>query len=266
MQRRFAYLPWVFDGRRLLAAGDAAAAATAFGTAERLAPGEPRLKQLREDAERKSAEQAAQALRDEAAAAAVEEGQEAFEHRRFTDAVAAADRALSLSPENEEAKDLAARADFALNRQRRPAPPPPRGEAPAGGRLEAPAPSTSAAAAGTAEESAAPTPAPAAAEATIAISFHSEQSQGVLTIYADERQLLRESFKFTERQGFLRSKAVPGDLSRTVTLPSGRTTLRVYVTLDRTRVETIQGNFPPGAVRNLDIRVSQRGDLTVSLR
>ncbi|HRC85648.1 MAG TPA: hypothetical protein PK413_08570, partial [Thermoanaerobaculia bacterium] len=119
----------------------------------------------------------------------------------------------------------------------------------------------------TATPSAPSTPAPApVGDATLKIHFYSEKPSGVLTLYADKHQLLRESFKFAEKTGFLRSKAIPGSFDRVATVPVGPVTLRVLVLLEKTEVQTLQGNFPPGSTRELTINVDADGIVKVSLR
>jgi serine/threonine-protein kinase len=262
--RRFGYLPWLWRGQALLRQGEPSGAAAAFAEAERRAPQVARIAELRRQAEEQAGELQAQARLGEEALALVEEGEKAFARRRYEEAAGAAQRALALVPGHPRALDLDARATLALGRKL-PAPPVRPPPVPAPSLLREPAPASEAPAAAV-PQPLAKTPAPVPTEASLTVSFWSERPQGVLTVYVGQSQLLREPFRFVEKSGFLRAREVPGGFDRTVTLPTGPATLRVYVALDRTRSETIEGNFPPGVARTLEIRVSASGELAVRLR
>ena len=108
---------------------------------------------------------------------------------------------------------------------------------------------------------------PVAADATLEIDFFSESSEGVLTVYAGERQILRQSFKFVKKTGFLRSEKISGSLAAQRTLPAGAGALRVYVTLPGkpTRSIVVEGSLAGGSTRRLLVRVDGDGRTTAQL-
>lgn len=257
--RRYGYVSLVFAARQLLQGGDAAGAVEALRQAERLEPSSTPIRARRQEAERLLAESAAASSRDEQLQLYLTQGEEAYAKRRFTEAVERAKQALLLDPGSAAAMDLLARAEGAPARADRTvkvASPPP-----------APAPTAPEEARPALTVVAEPAPtSPGASEATLQLSFQSEVSQGVLTVYLGQRQLLRESFRFTEKTGFLRSRQVSGSLERILKLPPGQHQLKVYVALDRTRTEAVEGNFPAGMTRTLVVNVAAGGELSVNLR
>jgi hypothetical protein len=109
---------------------------------------------------------------------------------------------------------------------------------------------------------------PAATDAPLRIAFHSEESEGVLTVYAGERQIMREPFKFVRKTGFLRTEKVSGQLEAERRIPAGPMTLRVYVAIQgrTTRTVTIEREIVGGKSYVLDIRVDGDGRATAELR
>jgi len=258
---RFRYLPWVWMGRSLLDRGEAVQAAAAFSEAERRAPGEVRLRELREEAERRAAAEVEQARREAEAAVFLDTGEEALSRRRYQEAEEAANQALALLPAEPRALSLLARAREAQERRRGGSPGRPitaRGPLPATEAPAAPATPT--------PQARSPEPAPAPRFATLQVVFRTQRSEGVLTLYAGEQQLLREPFRFTRRRSFFRTEEVSGGFERTLEIAPGQSTLRVYVALDRTVVESVQGNFPAGLTRVLEVDVDGSGKLEIKLR
>ncbi|HEX4954407.1 MAG TPA: serine/threonine-protein kinase [Thermoanaerobaculia bacterium] len=258
----------VSKAEALLAKGDFAAALSAIAEVERYDPGSSHVAELRRRAEEGSRAQLLSVYNDEQVGAFVTVGEKALAEGRPAEAAAAARRALEMAPGDARAADLLRRAEAATrspgSRQGAPAPSP----AHTTPVVPAPATSTAAEAPTTAPAPAAPAAAeePVVGDAQLRIAFFTERPQGVLTVYADKRQLLRESFRYSEKSGFMRSKGTSGSLERQVTIPAGPATLRVLVVLDKTEVETVQGNFRPGATRTLEIRVSADGIVRVTLR
>ncbi len=256
IQRRAAYLERAWAGRDLLAQGKPQEALEALREAEQQAPTVSQVRELREEAERQVAELAAQQGRAEQVASLLVVGEEAFARRRFEQAAENARQALVLEPEQPAAADLLARAEARL--KGRPAP-----ASPVVAATPTPSPVPRAP---TEAAPAAPEPAPSVAtDATLRVVFHSEPSQGVLTVYAGQQQLLREPYRFTEKAGFLRTRGVAGSFERSLKVQPGLHQLRVYVALDRTKTETVDGNFPPGITRTLEVNVGTAGELSVRL-
>ncbi len=256
---RYATLALLFSAREALEAGDLVGAVSTLRQAEQQDPGSTRIRESRQEAERKLAETEAATGREEQLRLYLEQGEEAYARRRFTAAAELARQALLLDPGSPVAMDLLARAEGVAAKTDR------RNTLAAAPAAEPTGPAAEPAPIETTPEEPAETVAPNA-PATLNLSFRSEVSQGTLTVYLGQRQLLREPFRFTEKRGLLRSKAVSGTLERSLTLPPGQHQLRVYVALDRTRTETVEGNFPPGMTRTLAVTVGAGGELSVSLR
>ncbi len=263
-----AYLEPLQVGHRRLKDGEPAAAAQAFVRARELAPVDQveRIEALRINAERLARDRARNLRRVGEIESSVIVARDALEDKRFGEAIQQAEIALALEPENEAALELLVAAQRGQRRATRgqaktvvaskPKPAPP---------AEETAPIVRQAAA-VSEPPALPPPIDPNTPATMAIDFYSQVPQGVLTVYSDGHQLLREPFRFTKKKGFLRSKKIPGGFVRTVTLPPGAMTLKVYVALDSTHIETLRTELLPGSVVNLEVRVAASGGLTISLR
>ncbi len=266
-ERTMAYLEPLKEGHRRLNDGKPAAAARAFALAGQRAPADRLhgIEALRLKAERlaKAEERSLRRVADIESSLIV--ASDALEEKRFAEAAEGAEIVLALEPEHEEALQLLAAAQQGLRRSAR--------RQLRAERKRQPEPVRQ-------EQEAAPTPRPVTAvkeppppppidpntPATMTIDFYSQVPQGVLTVYSDGRQLLREPFRFTKKTGFLRSKKIPGGFVRTVTLPAGAMTLKIYVALDRTHNETLRTELLPGSVVNLEVRVAAGGGLSISLR
>jgi serine/threonine protein kinase len=245
-----AAMPWLQEGQRRLRAGDAAGAGRAFGEAERLAPNLAAATQLRVHADASAVEVAkAQAMRDQIEGGLQKAGEFA-DQKEWEQSKAAAQDVLRLDATNVRALDLKARADEGIARRRaETALLPPSG---------APAPP--------AAETASAAPA-APADAALSIDFQSEAPEGVLTIFVNGSQVLREPFRFVRRKGLFRSQAVTGGLQRQRAVAAGDVSLKVYVTLSGrpARLVDLQGNFAGGSQRTLRIRVTKDGEPTATL-
>lgn len=102
------------------------------------------------------------------------------------------------------------------------------------------------------------------------VVFTSDLPRGVLLIYFNEDQLLREDFRFVEKSGlFKRSRSFTGNLQRRFEVAPGTNIVKVYVSGARNRpteVEQLNANFPAGATRRLTIQVAEDGAMSASLR
>lgn len=90
----------------------------------------------------------------------------------------------------------------------------------------------------------------------------------MLTVYAGERQILREPFKFVRKTGFLRTEKIAGQLEAERRIPAGALTMRVYVAIQgrTTRTVAIEREIVGGKSYVLDIRVDGDGRATAELR
>jgi len=250
------------EARTLLAQGNLQGALQSVARAELADPDSPDARQLRSEIDTRSRELAAAAETDRKVTEGMIAAREAYAKRRYDDALAALAAVLALRPDEPEAKRLAADAELARDRQR---------ERQRQARAQAPPAATTAPVAATpaavaeqppAEEAAAPR------ESSLRIDFRSDASEGVLTIYAGERQILREPFKFVRKTGFLRSEKISGALEARRTLAPGPTTLRVYVSMPGkpTKAIAVDATLEAGGSHTLAVRVDAEGGASASLQ
>ncbi len=250
------------EARSLLDQGSLQGALKAIARAESAEPGNPEAQALRDEVDRISRDVAAAAEREQLVSESLVQAREAFAKRRYEEAITAANQILASVPDHPEAVKLLHDSESALERQkeRTKAQRPPSAVTPEQPAATAPQPTLAAKVA----------PAPpqeVSGEAQLAIDFYSELSEGVLTIYAGEKQILREPFKFVRRTGFLRSEKLSGSLEASRTLPAGAHTLRVYVTLPGkpTKVSVVEARLAGGSKRELEIRVDGEGRTAAEL-
>jgi hypothetical protein len=245
----------ISEARNQLASGNLDGALQAVARAELAESGNPETARLREEIEARRQEIEASARQ-----AKVDDGLKtaryAYAERRYSDAIAAAKAVLAIDGKNDEARRIAGEADRANKRLRE------RQQAlEAAQQAPAPAPE--------------PPPAPAApaidpallGDAQLKIEFASERSEGVLTIYAADRQILREPFRFVRRTGFLAREKTSGTITATRKVAVGPLALKVYVTLPgkATRAILLDGVFAGGTSHTLVIRVDGDGNATAGL-
>jgi tRNA A-37 threonylcarbamoyl transferase component Bud32/tetratricopeptide (TPR) repeat protein len=262
-----AALPLIREGRERLLGGDPAAAVALLARAQDLAPGIAAVPALRAEAERQARDQANAEETARQITAWMEEGAAALRAGKPEEAVAAAGKVLALEPEHAEALAMSRTAEERVARQRREvrasrpvrsAEPPPRETVPA---APAPAPVEERA-------DAAPPRPPATAPARLRVEFFSQLPEGTLTVYAGERQILREAFRYVRRKGFLRTEPTTGGFEITREVEPGATTLKVYLALPgrETELVTLEEMLAAGAPRTLDVDVSAEGRLSAHFR
>jgi hypothetical protein len=86
-------------------------------------------------------------------------------------------------------------------------------------------------------------------------------------VYLNDRLVVQESFRFYEKGGLFRSRPTTGWVRRSIQLPAGSARLRVYVTPQGSAavVRSLDGNFPGGASRRLDVKLDAAGQVTAEL-
>ncbi len=283
LERQQQILPLVEEGQELLEAGRAAAALAVFERALVIAPENREVRRWRDQAESQAAQPAGprpagprQAGPRQAGAPVVDDpdaytaqrleaAQRALRDRDYEAVIRLAEEVLEVDPEQQEGKDLLAEASAGQRRRRdirdrlrnppqappaRPAPDPP--AQPATPPAATPSPATA-----------------PAAQATLVVDFHSDVSEGRLTIFTGQNKIYQKPFKFVsgEQSIFSRQRAATGSLRQRLSLPSGDLDLRVYVWRKdaQTRTAEIAGNLPPGGTRTLKIEVSDEGRVKVAL-
>ncbi|MCB1008103.1 MAG: serine/threonine protein kinase [Acidobacteria bacterium] len=260
-QNRLTAATALAEGRTLLAQGNLQGALQAVARAELADPSSQDAAELRRQIDVRSRELAAAAEIDRRVAEGMITAREAYSRRRYEDALTAVRGVLDLRPEEPEAIKLAADAEDAIEDQR---------QRQRAARAATPTPVVAAAPTRAVPAQTAPQPtmaAPIPADTTLVVDFYSDSSEGILTIYAGERQIVREPFKFVRKTGFLRSEKISGELEARRTLDPGPTTLRVYVSMPgrATKAVVVDGELRPGAEQVLEIRVDEEGATTATL-
>jgi len=246
----------IAEARSQLAQGNLDAARQAVARAELAEPESPETKALREEIEARKRE-IEDAERNTRAEQGLRAARYAYAERRYSEAISAAKGVLAVAAENEEAKRIIRESEGTLNRLRE------RQEAIEVAQRQAAAAAEEAAAAEVATATAI-----VAKDAQLHIDFFSERSEGVLTVYAGDRQILREPFRFVRRTGFLSREKVSGAIQATRRLAPGHQGLRVYVALqgEATRTVTLEGDLALGSSTVLEVRVDAAGGVTARLR
>jgi serine/threonine protein kinase len=266
--KRFQLLALLRQASQLLEAGDPQGAVAAYRAAQTVTPDRPGLRRRLGEAEQRQRELSNRIDQEKQIGSKIEEAKQALDERRYDDALAAAETVLQASPGNTVAEEVQASVRKARARAK-----------------ERAAPATARQAAGAAEQGGAPRPdqargtdpqaaaalgagrAAEAKDATLEVTFFSDLSAGTLIIYANDSQLMRQSFRFQKRGVLFLSKPDKGGLGRKLPIHPGNVTLKVYVTPNgrAAQVKVVAGEFPAGGTRRLDIKLSEAGEVTARL-
>ncbi len=261
-EEQLRYLPDLKRGQALLAEDRPGEALEAIERALAIAPADRHLQQLRGRAERElldlegSDYELALISRRLAAAEA------ALNARRYREASLLATEILEIDPDHQPAKALQSQANDGLERRRR-----------AQVRLSGGRDRLATEGAGTAQR-VQPSPAVTASSvvgtAQVEVRFHSDISEGILTIYAGKRTVLKNQFRYVEKRGLLRNRKTSGGFSETLTLQSGPFKLNVYAWRKvgketSTEVTEVRGELAEGASAVLNLKLTKAGDLEARL-
>ncbi len=219
-----------------------------YGRALRLAPENESLKTLR-NSMREQVKKAVQESTQEQVEHHIGQAQEGLRRRRYDEAIDSASRVLRMQPGQTEATEILRSASSRIERNlakpqptlARTSPPPP--TAPASPKLGEPE------------------------DSIVTIDFYTEISEGTLTIYAGQSQILRETFSFVEKKGWFSKRKMPGAIGTSRTLPQGPYELLVYATPKgaKTLTERVQGTMVRGEAQTLEIRLSEGQGLKVRM-
>ncbi|MEA2691094.1 MAG: eukaryotic-like serine/threonine-protein kinase [Acidobacteriota bacterium] len=192
------------------------------------------------------------------------QARESLAGRHYDAAVAAASAVLSLDPGNADAQGVLSAVDKAEKRRNDraalakaavpPRPSPAQKLPPAS--LPTTTPTTSVV-----------TPVPTEATLNVRFLVDDVADDGVLVVYVNDSQMMRESFDFRKKTGFLRSRPGKGTVEQPLKVPVGTANIRIYATYGnkRSEVKTLSGNFPGGAVRTLNATLTADGSFTARL-
>src|SRR5262249_41998436 len=107
---------------------------------------------------------------------------------------------------------------------------------------------------------------PVPTEATLSVDFVTNLSEGILVVYVNNRQMMKEPFDFWKKTGFLRREPGKGEVQQDLQVPVGTADIRIIVTSGgKTRVKELSGNFPGGKTRTLSATLNEDGSLTARL-
>lgn len=262
-QRRLKFMELVQDGRAHLRAGDPDAAARSFELAKQAAPaqlagGSGWLLQAQREVddlqEYETLEQETLAL--------LRDGFQLMEQREYQQAKDLASTILAMNPQRIEALTLLEQADGVLRSLATAAQTP---RAPRATPTVTLLPPTATQPHG---ENDPAVVVPTSLYTDLVIDFFSQKSKGVLTIYADEKQILREQFRYMRRAGFLRRRReVSGGFEKIRRLDTKKVALVIYLSgPDRDTQRADLGlDATDGIPRLLRIRVDSEGVLTTQV-
>jgi tRNA A-37 threonylcarbamoyl transferase component Bud32 len=241
---RQGYYKLLTEGRRLMAEGDPQAAAVLFAAAEGFATDPAEARQLRQAALKLAEDQGIQVQ--------IEDARQALAEGRYEHVIASARALLGTRAGYDEALRVLTEVESALSR------PPPQVELPSSTRPRT-VPRLPVAVAEPATE--------AAVEATLEVALDAGAPRGVITIYADGRQVLLEPFDFYRRRAWLWKAPHPGQLTREIALPPETGALRVLVARagEPARLITLPGPFPAGSRQRLEVVVPEDGEVQATL-
>ena len=218
---------------------------------------------LRAEVERVSLDLSSAAEREQRVSEGLILAREEYAKRRYESAIAAANGVLELVPDHPEAVKLAADSEAALRVRRSASGPRERREKPRQRRWKCRRPGPRPSATGRAG----PCWLPSLRTRPSTSTSTPRRPEGSLTVYAGERQIFREPFKFVKKTGFLSKEKIPGALGAQRTLPAGAVSLRVYVTLPGkpTKAIVVEGRLAGGSKRRLIVRVDGDGQTLARL-
>jgi hypothetical protein len=100
------------------------------------------------------------------------------------------------------------------------------------------------------------------------IAMTTFEPEGVLTIYADDKQVLSEDFRFEgRRRGLLGRRKAAGELSARQAVPRDTRSLRVYMLVgNETRLVTLEPDLTDADSYRLVVTLTRKGELEAILK
>ena len=99
------------------------------------------------------------------------------------------------------------------------------------------------------------------------IDVFSYLPKGVLTVYADQDQVLLEPFRFVQKSGFMRKKKTAGRLEKSLRLAAGDTRFRIFVSADgqETQMVSLEAKLVGGQTHVLRLIIAENGSASAQL-
>ena len=274
-------LPLFKEGQRQMLEGQPDVAVRLFRRAQDMVPASSEVAQTLRQAEADAVDHSANQKESQEIEALLSDSRDALDLGNSQRALSLATQALSMDPENPAAQALidaagalrSARAAKPRPTQNAPPPvPADNGES----RVVQTAPRR---AAQTQSAAVRPSPLPKATprdqstqtpvsgSADLRVDVFSYLSKGVLTVYADQDQVLLKPFRFVQKAGFMRKKKTAGRLETSVVLPAGPTEFRIYVSADGQETQTVNlaADLEGGRTHVLRLIIAENGSASAQL-
>jgi len=105
------------------------------------------------------------------------------------------------------------------------------------------------------------------AAVTISIELTTFAPEGILTVYADDQQILSESFRFEVKKGAFGRRKAAGTISAQREVPATTETIRAYLVVgDDTKLITLEPDFGTTDLTRLEILLNKRGELEAHIQ
>lgn len=265
-------VPLLKEGHRLLQEGEPSIAARVFSRAEDIAPHLEGITALRQQAERQVVLQEERLADEEEFATLFEEGTRALRAGRFDKATQVVQRLLELDPESPDALELAHRVKNSRSEARRRAQ---AAESQRQAELEAaetaPVAVEPIRVASTAPRAPQPSDSPASESlpdwSRLKVDLFSYLPKGVVTVYADDDQILLQPFRFTEKGRLFLKKGTAGRLEAEQRISAGDSEFRIYVSSEgkETQIVNLPVSLMGGETHVLRIIVAENGSTSAQL-
>jgi serine/threonine protein kinase len=274
-------LPLFQEGRRQMLEGQPEVAIRLFRRAQGIVPTSSDVARALQRAEKEAIEQQASQKKSEELGALLTESREALDSGKPQQALRQATQALAMDPDSFEARTLIDAAES--QRFRPPANPSPQKKSPPSTsarepqpRVVQPQPQTPSPEWTNPARSipppqvrsrAAANEGPTSATADLRVDVFSYLSKGVLTVYADQDQVLLQPFRFVQKAGFMRKKKTAGRLETSVVLPSGPTEFRIYISTEGQETQTVNlaADLAGGQTHTLRLIIAENGSASAQV-
>ena len=265
-------VPLLKEGHRLLQEDEPAIAARVFSRAEDIAPHLEGVTELRKRAERQVVLQQEQKVNEEEFAALFEEGTRALRSGRFDKATQVVQALLDIDPESPGALELAHRVKNSRDEARRTAQAAAKQEAAEAEAAQVAPRAVEPIRAAVATPDAARGPRPDSPAARpdwsrLKVDLFSYLRKGVVTVYADDDQILLQPFRFTEKGRLFLKKGTAGRLEAQQQISAGETEFRIYVSSEgkETQIVNVPASLQGGETHVLRIIVAENGSTSAQL-
>ena len=108
--------------------------------------------------------------------------------------------------------------------------------------------------------------APSTGPVTLEVHFTSRVPAGILTLYADDAQILKEQFRYEKKSRLLKPKRTLGGFDAIGEVSPATRTLRIYLLVEgESKLTTVPTEFRAGETRRLNIELLRKGKVEALL-